>query len=101
MSKDNLINTVRLEVEDRQAYLDLGLTLASLATRCRTNRTYVSEALMELGGFFEYIGKLRLAYFAEYRLNHPRATVDQVAQASGFRSRQTYYNVLKKLQMAG
>ena len=42
MSKDNLINTVRLEVEDRQAYLDLGLTLASLATRCRTNRTYVS-----------------------------------------------------------
>lgn len=97
MRIENLLNTVRMEVEERQAFLDPGLTLASLATRCRTNRTYISGALMKLGGFFDYIGRLRLSYAQTWQELHPGATIEQVALASGFHSRQTYYNVLKKL----
>ena len=92
-----LIKTIRAEVEERQAFLDPGLTLASLAIRCRTNRTYVSSALMELGGFFNYINHLRLSFADNWKKAHPNTTLEQVALASGFHSRQTFYNVRRQL----
>jgi hypothetical protein len=95
---NNLVKTIRVEVEERQAFLDPGLTLASLADRCRTNRTYVSSALMELGGFFVYINSLRLTFAASWRKSHPGTTLEQVALASGFHCRQTYYNVRRQLE---
>ncbi len=95
---NNLVKTIRVEVEERQAFLDPGLTLASLADRCRTNRTYVSSALMELGGFFVYINGLRLTFASSWRKSHPGTTLEQVALASGFHCRQTYYNVRRQLE---
>ncbi|MBQ7708672.1 MAG: hypothetical protein IJT74_01980 [Bacteroidales bacterium] len=94
---NNLIKTIRVEVEERQAFLDPGLTLASLAMRCRSNRTYVSSALMELGGFFVYINSLRLTFAMSWQQSHPNTTLEQVALASGFHSRQTFYNVRRQL----
>jgi len=96
-TNSNLLKTIRVEVEERQAYLDPSLTLASLAERCRTNRTYVSAALMDLGGFFFYINRLRLNYAATWRRKHADCTLEQVAIASGFNSRQTFYNVRRQL----
>lgn len=96
-TNSNLIKTIRVEVEERQAFLDPCLTLASLAERCRTNRTYVSAALMDLGGFFFYINRLRLDYAATWRRKHADSTLEQVAMASGFNSRQTFYNVRRQL----
>ena len=93
-TNNNLIKTIRVEVEERQAFLDPSLTLAE---RCRTNRTYVSAALMDLGGFFFYVNRLRLTYAATWRKKHQESTVEQVALASGFNSRQSFYNVRRQL----
>lgn len=91
---EKIVQTIRIEVEEHLAYLDGNLTLDRLATLCKTNRTYVSKALTDMGGFFAYITKLRLAYFDAYRKEHPEATITQAALASGFGTRQTFYNHL-------
>ena len=94
---ENLLSSIRCEVEERQAYLDGGLTLSGLAERCDTNRTYVSEILQaQFGGFFSYINNCRLAHAASYRTDHPTASIAEIARASGFRSRQSYYNALRR-----
>ena len=100
MNQKKVLDYIRKEVEQRQAFLEVGLTLASLAQRIDSNRTYVSHALMTLGGFNTYIGRCRLAHFTEYRQLHPNATVAEAVLASGFRSRQSYYNLLKSLNGA-
>ncbi|MCR5708863.1 MAG: hypothetical protein K6G79_00100 [Bacteroidales bacterium] len=91
--REKLIGDIRAEVEDRRAYLDPGLTIASLADRIGSNRTYTSGALMALGGFNNYIGRLRLSHFTAWRIEHPGDSIEKCARASGFRSRQTYYNL--------
>ena len=98
MDRRKLLNLIRREVERGQAFLDEGLTLASLAERIDSNRTYVSQALMALGGFNTYIGQCRVAHFDAYRQAHPKATVAQAVKVCGFRSRQSYYNMIKSLE---
>ena len=98
MNRRKIVALVRKEVERGQAFLDEGLTLASLAERIDSNRTYVSQALMTLGGFNTYIGRCRLAFFDAYRRTHPKATVTQAVKVCGFRSRQSYYNMIKTLE---
>lgn len=100
-SKSELLRAIRHEVEECRAYLDPGLTLSALAARCETNRTYVSQVLVdELGGFFDYVNGCRIAHFNNFRRSHPSATIEQATRAAGFRNRQTYYNALRRL-MAG
>lgn len=101
-SAEDILRTIRAEVEERQAFLERGLTLSGLADRCDTNRTYVSELLQEpFGGFFSYINNCRLAYAAKYQKQHPGASVAEIARAAGFRSRQSYYNALRRIETAG
>jgi len=98
---ENLLQAIRAEVEERQAFLEGGLTLAGLAKRCDTNRTYASVVLQEpFGGFFPYINNCRLAFAAKYRELHPKASIAEIARASGFRSRQSYYNALHRQEEA-
>jgi AraC-like DNA-binding protein len=98
-SAEDILRTIRAEVEERQAFRERGLTLSGLAERCDTNRTYVSEVLQEpFGGFFSYINNCRLAYAAKYHEQHPRASIAEIARVSGFRSRQSYYNALRRIE---
>lgn len=39
-----------------------------------------------------YVNALRLDYANEYHAAHPKASVTEIAEASGFGSRQTYYS---------
>lgn len=97
LNTDKILQTIRAEVEERQAYLEGDLTLSGLAARCDTNRTYVSEILKaQFGGFFAYINQCRLAHAAAYQAKHPGAPIHEVAHAAGFRSRQSYYNALHR-----
>jgi len=99
ITQEEILEAIRREVEDRKAYLDPKLTLVSLSQRCETNRTYVSSLLTaQLGGFFTYINRHRLAHAAVYKEQHPGASIDEIAKASGFRNRQTYYNALHRLE---
>lgn len=85
-------------VEDK-LFLKPHLTLEDVASQCRYGRTYLSKVFkQELGGFFNYVNELRLNYADEYIRNHPLATLDEVAMASGFTSRQAFYSVKRRLR---
>jgi len=85
---------IRREMEQEQAFLDAHLTLQDVSLRCGFNRTYVAGIFKtEFGGFFNYVNSLRLQYADEYRTAHPNASITEVAEASGFGSRQSYYSV--------
>jgi len=100
--KDDLVKTIRRCVEEEKAYLDSHLTLATLSRSCGVNRTYVSQVMSErFGGFFQYINRCRMSHAAQFKLEYPDASVEEVAIASGFGSRQSYYNVRRQLQKEG
>ncbi len=99
--KDEILRTIRHCVEDEKAYLDSHLTLTTLSRSCGVNRTYISQVMNErLGGFFTYVNSCRLAYAAEFKSQHPEASVEDIATSSGFGSRQSYYNVRRQLEKA-
>ncbi|MBQ9466213.1 MAG: hypothetical protein IJU62_04470 [Muribaculaceae bacterium] len=90
---------VRAAVEEGQLYLKPHLTLQDVVERCTFGRTYVSHVLKsELGGFFNYINRLRLEHAERYRAEHPDALLDEVATASGFTSRQAMSNVRRRMR---
>lgn len=96
--KDEIAQVIRQKVEKEKAYLDNHLSLKALSLACNVNRTYVSQVLSEqFGGFFNYVNQCRLAHAESYRVEHPKADVDDVALASGFNNRQSYYNARKRL----
>ena len=97
--KNEIVAAIRRCVEEKKAFLDSHLTLTSLSRDCGVNRTYLSAVMNErLGGFFSYVNRCRLAHAATLRVQHPEYSVEELATSSGFSSRQTYYNVLKKLK---
>ena len=97
--KEEIARTIRHFVEDEQAYLDNHLTLASLSRTCGINRTYVSQVISErMGGFYTYVNRCRLAHAAQLKVQNPDASVEELASASGFGTRQTYYNIRRQLE---
>ena len=97
--KEEILQIIRHSVEEEKSYLDSHLTLAALSRNCGVNRTYVSAVMNEyLGGFFAYVNRCRLAYAAAYLSKNPTAPMEEVATASGFGSRQSFYNARKQLE---
>ncbi len=97
--KDDIAAIIRRHVEQEQAYLDSHLTLASLSRACGVNRTYLSQVINErMGGFYVYINRCRLAHVARLKVQHPGASIEEIVTASGFGSRQSYYNVRRQLE---
>ena len=95
----DIINAIREVVERREAFLEPHLTMQDVATRTGYNRTYVAAVFKNhLGGFFTYVNTLRLDYADEYRKTHPKASVIEISNESGFNSRTTYYAVQAKLR---
>lgn len=93
-----IITEIKAFVEGEKQFLDPHLSIVDVAEHCGYGRTYVSKVLSnELGGFFNYVNSLRLQYAQKYREDHPYATQDEVATASGFSSRQTYYSVRRRM----
>ena len=96
--KEEILLAIRQQVEEKEGFLDSHLTLSKLSRDCGLNRTYVSWVLNErLGGFFFYINRCRMAHADSYKASHPQADVDEVALASGFNNRQSFYNARKRL----
>lgn len=97
--KDDIAAIIRRHVEQEQAYLDSHLTLASLSRACGVNRTYLSQVITErMGGFYVYVNRCRLAHLARLKVQHPGASIEEIVTASGFGSRQSYYNVRRQLE---
>lgn len=97
--KDEIVRIIRHHVEDEQAYLDSHLTLTSLSRTCGVNRTYLSQVVSErMGGFYTYVNRCRLAHVARLKVQRPDASIEEIVTASGFGSRQSYYNVRRQLE---
>lgn len=97
--KDEIVRTIRRCVEEEKGYLDSHLTLAGLSRLCGVNRTYLSQVMSEkMGGFFVYVNRCRLAEAARLKVENPDASVESIAIASGFGTRQSYYNVRRQLE---
>ena len=97
--KDEIAGIVRHCVEDDQAYLDSHLTLSSLSRICGVNRTYLSQVITDsMGGFYNYVNRCRLAHVARLKVQQPDASIEEIVIASGFGSRQSYYNVRRQLE---
>lgn len=95
---EEILRVIRRTMEEEKAYLDNHLTLNSLSRKCGINRTYVSAVLTDrLGGFFSYVNQCRLAHVETYKISHPKADLEEAVLASGFSSRQSYYNARKRL----
>ena len=94
-----IVKAIRKCVEEDKAYLDSHLTLASLSKMIGVNRTYVSAVMSDcLGGFFVYVNRCRLAHAAQLKVEQPDISVGDLIAASGFGSRQSYYNVCRQLK---
>ena len=97
--KEDIAAIIRRHVEQEQAYLDSHLTLANLSRACGVNRTYLSQVITErMGGFYVYVNRCRLAHVARLKVLHPEASIEEIVTASGFGSRQSYYNVRRQLE---
>lgn len=97
--KNEIASIIRRHVEDEQAYLDSHLTLTSLSRTCGVNRTYLSQVITErMGGFYTYVNRCRLAHVARLKVQQPDASIEEIVTASGFGSRQSYYNVRRQLE---
>lgn len=94
----SIMKEIRAFVEEGRQYLNPHLTIADVASHCGYGRTYVSRVLAnEMGGFFRYVNTLRLQHAQTYREEHPNATQEEVAVASGFSSRQAFYAVRRRM----
>ena len=84
-------------VEEQEAFLDPHLTLQDVADRCGYGRTYISGLVKsELGGFVNYVNRLRLSYVDHYLKLNPGATLSEAIDAAGFGSRPAYYAIKGK-----
>lgn len=92
----------RLEelVEKECLYLDPNLTLAALAARVGTNRTYLSNYFCNVRHvmFYDYINGLRIQKkCVPLMMQHPEYTLEHIAQVSGFNSMATFHRAFKKI----
>lgn len=85
-------------VEDERQYLNQHLTVKEVAEHCSYGRTYVSYVFKnEMGGFFNYVNRLRLEHADRYRKEHRMAGQEEIALESGFSSRQSYYAIRRRM----
>ena len=93
-----ILSAIRFVVEEQKAYLDAHLTIQDVADRCGYSRSTLSGLFKaELGGFFNYVNRLRVQHVESYLQEHPSATLQEAVLESGFNSRQAYYAVKAKV----
>lgn len=88
----------KLMMEER-LFLQPSLTLADVAERMGTNKTYVSRLVNNAYnvGFPELINTLRVDYAEQYMMNHRDAKQTEVAEQCGFLSASSFNNIFKKV----
>lgn len=79
-------------VKTKQGFLDAHLKLEHVVEHCSYSRSYVSKVFKDrFGGFSDYVNGLRLEYYKQYMQQHPNATMEAGAQASGFTTYRAYH----------
>ena len=101
-SEENLeaIEAIKAEIESiiigKKRFLDTRYSLDALAdeiTSC--GRTKLSKICAKhMNGFYYIVNRPRVEYAEEYKLQHPNATKQEIALASGFTSRDNYKHAI-------
>lgn len=98
-SNDTLTAQFQQLMMGEQLFLQPGLTLADVAERLHTNKTYVSKMVNQTYnlGFPEVMNILRVDYAEDYLRKHPDATQEEVAKACGFVSASSFNTTFKRI----
>lgn len=89
---------IKLQINDKQCFLDPHFSLPQLANLIGQNRTITSKVCNDqFGGFYKLINEARIAHAEQLQGEHPNYTQDAIAKESGFSNRQTYLRVKKRL----
>lgn len=85
--------------EELKLYKNPNLNMDMVAMRLNTNRTYVSRVINEnyKKSFTSVVNEYRYKEAEEILKNNPTIKADQLAQQSGFNSKETFVRTLKKL----
>jgi AraC-like DNA-binding protein len=87
----------RLMAEERH-YLDGDLSLQSLAERVRISPHHLSQMLNDKLGknFYDYINAQRVEHAKTLLIQEPHKAVTDIAFASGYNSKNSFYNAFKR-----
>lgn len=89
-------------IRNEELFLDSQFTINELAHNYGLNRTYVSKAINNRNTTFKnYINSLRIEYLKKYLRRYSyeemrRLDQDTIAELSGFSSRRTMNNILRR-----
>ncbi len=84
--------------ENQRVYLNPQLKLSDVASMVNSNRTYVSRFFNDYHGktFFEYVNEYRVRY-AKTLLKTSVKKIEEIAELSGFSSRQSFHRIFNKI----
>ncbi len=96
---ENIDRTFIHSMEVDRIYTDSTLTIDSLAKKLRTNRSTLSALINKKYGmtFKTMLASYRIAFAKQYMLDNPNASVDDVAEVSGFGDRSTFFHKFKEV----
>ena len=97
---DSLMSRFEALMLQDQVFLEPGLTLAGVAERLHSNKTYVSRLVNNTYNlaFPDLLSALRVDYAKRYIVAHRNAKQQEIAAACGFTSASSFNNVFKKVE---
>ncbi|ATN04918.1 AraC family transcriptional regulator [Chryseobacterium indologenes] len=101
----NIINDIFLKLknfEDKEEFIESGLTLNKLATRFDTNSSYLSQVINEYKGtnFNRYLGELRIHYITKKLYEDKKFLnykIETLAEECGIASRTNFSNLFREI----
>ncbi|MBR6196548.1 MAG: AraC family transcriptional regulator [Bacteroidaceae bacterium] len=96
---ENLDRLFIQSMETEKVYTDASLTIDNLAQRLKTNRSTLSALVNKKYGmtFKTMLATYRIAYAKKYMIENPNASVDDIAEVSGFGDRSTFFHKFKEV----
>jgi len=96
--RSEIFERIKRIIEEERIYLDPMLKLSDIARRANTNRSYASAYFSQTGAtFYDHINRLRIDH-ALRLLADPRKKIDEIAEESGFNSRQSFCRVFSVMR---
>ena len=88
--------------EEKEKFLDSNLSVSTMASALKTNRTYLTEVIKKHRGknFNMYINELRINYIIRKLYNHPEYRsykISYLAEECGFSSHSTFATIFKSV----
>lgn len=96
---DSLSSRFQQLMQTQLLFLQPGLTLADVAERLDTNKTYVSKMVNKTYnmGFPEVLNIMRVDYACEHIRRHPDASQEEIARSCGFLSASSFNSTFKRI----